>query len=638
MSFKDSAHTPQSGAQGKEWEKKYRWHPLEKWSAKMLPLQHTEASCAKCHRGVVEIPQAEKLNRGRRLVQASGCFGCHKIEGFEERWKVWPSFEHLKSKVDHDWVVRWLEDPKAFRPASQMPRIFHLENTGAPEERDKSHAALEGIARYLMKHSTPLELQKPPVQGDPVRGGKLFKETGCLGCHSIGEEGVNHFGPDLYGTGSKTTPEWLFTWLKNPKHYHEETRMPNLRLSDEEASDLTSYLMTLKNEIFESTPVPEVKPEVVDEMVLAFLRNKMRLEEARAELSKMNEDEKLTVLGEKMIAHQGCFGCHNIPGFESAKPIGAELSGVGAKEVERLDFGFVPIERTRQAWFFQKMKRPRSFDQGRVRDYFEKLKMPEFGFTDEEADDLTTFLLSLVQEPVPLEMERQLNLKELEVESGRLLAAKLNCQGCHLLEGKGGKVREILEDPGMAPPPLEGEGAKVQDTWLYHFLRAPTPVRPWIHFRMPTFGLHHEELIRLVRYFTLLAGEERLFEEEKALTEEKPHAETIAEGKKLFDLLQCAKCHEPSRGAALGASFLAPDLTLSKERLKPQWVVDWLKDPQVLQEGTMMPTFFPEGESPLPDVFEGDALKQIQAIRDYLMQYHPEPSTDPAPSDPVSSK
>jgi hypothetical protein len=82
------------------------------------------------------------------------------------------------------------------------------------------------------------------------------------------------------------------------------------------------------------------------------------------------------------------------------------------------------------------------------------------------------------------------------------------------------------------------------------------------------------------------------------------------------------KCHQLTpEAAALGSSFLAPDLTLTKKRLKPEWVQDWMRDPQTLQEGTMMPTFFPDGQSPMADVLDGDAEKQITAIRDYLYRY-----------------
>jgi mono/diheme cytochrome c family protein len=300
------------------------------------------------------------------------------------------------------------------------------------------------------------------------------------------------------------------------------------------------------------------------------------------------------------------------------------LTEEGNKSPHKLDFGFVPIEHTREAWFFQKLKEPRIFDEGKIRGYLEKLKMPHFELSDAQAHSLTTFLLSQAEEPIPLEMERRLNLKEQEIEAGRLLVSKLNCQGCHLLDGEGGRIKEVLEDPGLAPPPLEGEGAKVQEDWLYQFLKGPSTIRPWLKYRMPTFGFHHDELAQLVKFFSNAAHQEIFFGKVKAGEAPQPSAETLAVGKQLFDMFQCAKCHEPKTGAALGASFLAPDLTLSKERLKSPWIVDWLKDPQALQPGTMMPSFFPEGQSPAPDVLEGNAEEQIKAIHDYLLVYSEE--------------
>ena len=54
-------------------------------------------------------------------------------------------------------------------------------------------------------------------------------------------------GPNLLGMGSKVSPEWLFNWLKKPHEYMPSTRMPDLRLSDSEARDLTAYLYDNKN-------------------------------------------------------------------------------------------------------------------------------------------------------------------------------------------------------------------------------------------------------------------------------------------------------------------------------------------------------------------------------------------------------
>ncbi|MGH7197524.1 MAG: c-type cytochrome [Candidatus Omnitrophota bacterium] len=622
VSFKDSAHTPQNEAQKKEWRKKYGWQELEKWEAKMLPLNHIEAACAKCHTNVVEVPQAAKLNRGGKIAETSGCFNCHKVAGFENRWKTGPDLQNIKSKLDEDWVIRWLHDPTAFRSSTRMPRIFHLSNVTDPEDRERDNAAIQSIAAYLMKHSEEVTLSKAPVPGDRARGEKLVKTVGCTGCHTAAGVQANDHGPELSGLGSKVTPDWLYTWLKDPKHFSKDTRMPSLRLTDQEAADITSYLLSQRNEAFDRQAAPAAKPEAVNELILTHLQGTMRQTEAQEALARMGPEERLEFLGKKSIAHQGCYSCHAIKGFENAKPIGTELTHEGSKDIHQFDFGFVHgIDHTRHAWLVQKFREPRIFDEGKVKGYYEKLRMPQFNFTDEDIDALTTFMLSLTEEAVPLEMQKTQATRELQIEKGRLLASKMNCAGCHTLDGKTGGLWEQAEDKGAAPPVLDGEGAKVQEKWLHAFLKDPVTIRPWLATRMPTFGFSEEELTTLVQYFAGLAHEEVSYQgyPVPATTPEK-----LQTGKMLFDRFQCAKCHQVSpETAAMGASFLAPEITLTKHRLKPEWVKKWLEDPQALQEGTMMPGFFPDGQSPLPDVLGGDAHQQIEAIRDYLYTYEP---------------
>jgi mono/diheme cytochrome c family protein len=216
-------------------------------------------------------------------------------------------------------------------------------------------------------------------------------------------------------------------------------------------------------------------------------------------------------------------------------------------------------------------------------------------------------------------MQRRLTQKEEMTEKGRLLVQKLNCAGCHSLDGQEGALRAFLEDKGAAPPILEGEGAKVQEKWLHEFLQAPGTIRPWLKVRMPTFGLTEEDTKTLVQYLANLSHEEVSY---KGLEQPASSPEKLEAGKKLFEKLQCAKCHRVDAvSAAMGSSFLAPDLGLTRSRLKPNWVKQWLADPQTLQEGTMMPTFFPEGQSPVGDILGGNAQQQIEAIRDYLYTY-----------------
>jgi len=65
-----------------------------------------------------------------------------------------------------------------------------------------------------------------------------------------------------------------------------------------------------------------------------------------------------------------------------------------------------------------------------------------------------------------------------------------------------------------------------------------------------------------------------------------------------------------------------PNLLLAKDRLRPDWIVPWLKNPQALLDGTRMPS---SGTSATrrthlaSKLFNGDAKQQIDALRDYLM-------------------
>ena len=211
-------------------------------------------------------------------------------------------------------------------------------------------------------------------------------------------------------------------------------------------------------------------------------------------------------------------------------------------------------------------------------------------------------------------------------EKGRLLVSKLNCAGCHQLDGAKGALREFVEDKGSAPPILDGEGAKVHENWLYHFLKSPETIRPWLTYHMPTFNLTDEELAVLVEYFGALDKQRATFKDQEVppTTPEK-----LAAGKALFDQFQCAKCHQVNQESmAMGTSFLAPDLSMAKRRLKPEWSKQWLVDRQKLQEGTMMPTFFVDGQTPVTDVLGGDAGQQIEAIRDYLYVHTHAPSKE----------
>ena len=622
VTFVNTAHTPSDAAEQERWERLYGWHKMHHWDYPMYQTKYVEQSCSSCHQGVVEVPKADKLNRGVHLVKTLGCQGCHKIQGYADIRNVGPDLTRSASKIKPDWTLKWIRDPRGFRATTKMPKIFDLQNESSPQDRARNTAGIQAITTYLFDKSEKIDYPAPPVRGDVVRGEKLVAKTGCRACHVVGEGDdkgqdydLRNFGPSLNDVGSKLESGWLYAWLKDPTAYFPDTLMPDLRLTDQEASDITAYLLTLRNEDFESKRPAEVDKAVRDDLALDFLKGRMPVRAAEAELAKMSDHDRDVFLGERMIARQGCYGCHTIEGFEDMTPIGTELTLQGSKDVAKLDFALntLNVPHTRQDWFFTKLKLPRVWDEGKVKPYKDKLRMPNFSLSDDDAHALTLALLSFSQSFVEPSAMRNLSAAEAEIEKGRKHIYERNCKGCHVVENEGGAIKEVLasayvadgvgeaEAVGFTPPTLNGEGRKVQPEWLFGFLRNVTPIRPWLDVRMPTFGFNDEESVEITTYFS--RADEQAFPYEtfvdKRLTRDEMRGAEI-----MFtaDVYNCWTCHQQGDIQPKGdpASW-APDLKMSRERLKAAWIKDWLMDPQQIEAGTKMPTFFGDEQTYLPE-------------------------------------
>src|SRR6185436_13471619 len=48
--------------------------------------------------------------------------------------------------------------------------------------------------------------------------------------------------------------------------------------------------------------------------------------------------KQIEYVARRSISRYGCFGCHDIPGYEAAKPIGTPLASWGRKETSQLAF------------------------------------------------------------------------------------------------------------------------------------------------------------------------------------------------------------------------------------------------------------------------------------------------------------
>jgi mono/diheme cytochrome c family protein len=638
VSFRDASHMPGGANEKEREEKKVRWeHDLgweepHLWDYPMLPVEMTEASCAKCHKQEVYVPKAEKLAVAYATYERAGCYACHKTRGFENLRKPGPILTKINAKLSQDWVKTWIRNPKAVKPTTWMPRVWYNSNSSAPEDAVRNEVEINAAVAYLFANSEPYELAaRNPPRGDAKRGEALVRSVGCLGCHVVDEKTRDEVGPHrtfgqpLQNIGGKTTYEWIFNWVQDPKHYSPTTFMPDLRLTNAEVADVATYLSGLKQS--GGDPAKAAPDQAaVDEVLLDYYRSVMPFEEAKAAVGKLDAQAKQVALGQRVINRYGCFSCHEIKGFETTQPIGTELSEQGSKLVSRLDFAFVSeIPHTdKVAWFRTKLHDPRIFDRGRVLRPDEKLRMPNFEFSDQEVDRLLTAIMSFQREIQPAQAMPAKSARYDYLVQGRALVHRRNCVGCHVIEDTGGDYRTLVADPSLAPPMLTPEGARVQPDWLYAFLRGPITIRPWLTVRMPTFGLEDQHWNGVIRYFGAISNTIGPFQTHEVV---RASATDGAAGRQLFEAMQCQRCHVLGTiPEGVETSNLAPDLRMASDRLQPDWILEWLKTPSRILPGTRMPAFWPDyPKTPYPQM-GGSADAQIQAIRDHLLSLRGGPS------------
>ncbi len=679
----------------------------------MRPREFVESSCLKCHQGVSQVPiqkdptgnsetnPGEKLNAGLRLIEQAGCYACHKMQALETvvkhvvkpgetleglshsmvaepeailaannlasaadlkagrevlvpvrvpYSKPGPSLLKVAAKTSKEWMVKWLEHPKGFRPNTFMPQFWNLDNNrdgmrfnGVVTENDKpveidwadrSAVERQAITEYLFKLSDPIRYPAPP-SGDSARGEALVNSVGCMGCHVLDQKlsdvapkdrRFRSQGPMLFGAGSKYDAGWLYAWLKDPKQYRANTRMPNLRLSDQEAADITAFLMKNHNQEFEQKSPPEIKSLVLKDTTIDYLKGSMPVKQAFEQAEKMSDDEKLQYLGDKLVQRYGCMDCHNIKGMENAKPISIELSDWASKNPTKLDFGYIDIPHNNYAYLHQKLEAPRSFDRVETKHPQELMRMPQYNFSDEQIELIMTAVMGMTNEKPNAKARRNLNETEWYIENGRHLIQELNCLGCHINEGDGGAIRRTMDEDKtfLFPPSLQGVGLKVRPTWLQAFLREPGkhPYRYWMEARMPTYGFTDDEINTLTQYFALRDKQPYPFELDTMETVS-PSPQMAEIGGKIVEKAGCMSCHAVRElEKAREAGNPAINLGQVKDRMRPKGIVPWLTDPNAVTPGVNMPAFWPhDGASPLPDFLEGNSEKQIEAVAAFLKSH-----------------
>lgn len=187
--------------------------------------------------------------------------------------------------------------------------------------------------------------------GDPETGARLYAKLACDACHGPDRrEEAPGIPPGLETVGSRLRREWMRAYLLSPhlvrwtdQDRRPEVRMPDFRLTDDEADDLVAFLSQRRDSTLYDLRGPEAPPYTEQEI------------------------ER----GRSLIGEYNCRGCHVLAG--NGVHLGPNLDSAG--------------ERLNPEYIARLLRAPQRVVPG--------TSMRDFGLWDDEIRCLTAYVAAL---------------------------------------------------------------------------------------------------------------------------------------------------------------------------------------------------------------------------------------------------
>lgn len=480
-------------------------------------------------------------------------------------------------------------------------------------------------------------------------GRTLLAHYGCVHCHTLTLPDGSRLAPtdvppSLAHVGEKTTREWIYAWIKNPQAYSGTATMPNFQLSDNDARDMSAFVVAQSMPLTDTTaPAASTAPS----------------------------DGDALQAGTSLYGESFCASCHamqNAAGLLVGGDVGPELTRIGTK--------------AKPEWLRQWVRNPKAYDPG--------TKMSHYRFDEKQLSLIESFLESKTDPDFTANVHLEPATAQ-QIAHGKLLVTEMGCAICHEINGlqkpedfapdltlvgarplekivflpgmpralpayieakikqprsfgsalkmpqftiatsqvdnlvtallaqtdrastlpaslrvaghspssyePAGTAGRLMQDlncfschsinghGGDMAPDLSWEGSAVQRDWLFNFFKNPNTLRPALIRRMPKFNLTDQEANALTDYI-LTAYQTPAFERDSIHPDSDSAA--IEQGRQLFySKYACQACHivDPKKDKG----YVGPTLTQVGSRLNAAWVFQWLKGPQALRPGTLEP-------------------------------------------------
>jgi mono/diheme cytochrome c family protein len=426
-----------------------------------------------------------------------------------------------------------------------------------------------------------------------------YERAGCYACHKTrGFEGLRKPGPILTKISSKLTPDWVKTWVRDPRAVKEVTWMPRLWYNSNS-----------------NAPADAVRNEVEIDAAVNYLFANSEAYEFPVPKPPMGDAKA----GEQIVRNIGCLGCHILDEKDRTeagprRTFGQPLKNIGNK--------------TTYAWLFNWVRDPKHYNAATY--------MPNLRLTDAQVADVATFLTTLKgpagtpakAAPTPQQADEVLldylrnvmpqaeadariakmdaNAKQLEL--GQRVIGRYGCYSCHDIKG--------FEKTQPIGTELSEEGSKLVTRLDFAFVPIPHAKLAWFHqklhdprsfdtgrvleplerLRMGDFGIGEVENERLQ---TALMSFQRELQPAGALPARTANRDYIVAGRALVRRQNCVGCHEIEGDGGEFKKLVAdptlapPLLTPEGAKVQPDWLYAFIQGPITIRPWLQvrMPTF-----------------------------------------------
>lgn len=588
-------------------------------------LAHYLAASGPLDRGPLPDGRQAKPREGEILYERAGCAACHGSRSKPEpRLPDQVPLVGIADKWTPKALDAFLTDPLATRPGSRMPAV-------PLSDRDRRHVvasllgslasgngddyrdvvAFKGRAwNAAVKKLPAIDTLGPPAHGGPVKGLDVFGFAGLRDAVVIRLDGFFHArstGPYTFHLESDDGSRLMIDGnviIDNDGVHPEIERSTTIDLAAGPHAIAVDYFEEAGGEVLR---LDVVTPSGLSGSVVGLVTPTADgVPAARPEspaVAGFAIDTTLVDKGRVAFVTQGCTNCHRMADTPGT-PVASRREAQPLPELSRLDAGcLAEAAQPAAAWY--------QLDDGQRQTIIAAI----------------TWLKTPEAQGTPT--------RELTIE--RTLTS-LNCYACHDRDGRGGVLPTIssvdddgepvlkdttrdafftsplqeLGDEGRLPPTLTGVGDKLTPEFLSDVLtKGGVDRRMTMNTLMPRF---HPDIARPLA--TLLSEDPHTTVmipklSDHALTQINEQGRSLVGSK----MLGCIKCHAfGEKGQSLGLI----DMTRMPHRLRHEWFMAYVADPQRFRPGTRMPAAWPEGKTFYPDLADGTAAGQIEAVWQYL--------------------